>query len=198
MDPYISKTWLPEDPETTTDPWDFFDAVYCISLKHRTDRQRQARQEFQKVGLDHKVEFVLVDTHSYDCEQGIFQSHQLCLQKGLRSEADVILVFEDDIVFHGVTPKLIDNIVHFLRTNREWKIFFLGGLIDKAQKTEFSSVIKIRFRCSSHAYAVKGDLARHLISQSWSNVPYDSMLRNEANLAAFAARPGFAFQSSSC
>ncbi|MFO7801483.1 MAG: hypothetical protein R6V55_04195 [Desulfovermiculus sp.] len=183
--------------ETNTFCWDFFDAVYCISLKHRTDRQEQARKEFNKVGLGDKVQFVLVDRHPYDCEQGIFQSHQLCLHKGLASGAEVILIFEDDVVFHGVTPERISNIVHFLRCTRKWNIFFLGGLIDKAQKTNFPSVIKIRYRCSAHAYAVKRDTAARLHSRGWANVPYDSMLRNEADLAAFAAWPGLAFQSDS-
>ncbi len=197
MDSFFPNTAAQARVTTHPDPWDYFDAVYCISLKHRTDRQSQARKEFRKVGLGQKVEFVLVNTHPHDCEQGIFHSHLQCLHKGVSSGARVILVFEDDILFHDQAPKHLDNIVQFMRTRREWGIFFLGGLFDKAQKTNFPSVIKVRYRCSAHAYAVKREVAMYLLSRNWENVPYDTMLRKETGLAAFASWPGLAFQSAS-
>ena len=37
--------------------WDFFDRLYCISLREREDRRKSALQEFSKVGLADRVEF---------------------------------------------------------------------------------------------------------------------------------------------
>jgi len=40
---------------TETTPWDFFDRLYCISLKQREDRRQSAVEEFAKVGLADRV-----------------------------------------------------------------------------------------------------------------------------------------------
>jgi len=42
----------------TSEYWEFFDRVYCISLVNRTDRRAEAQKQFEKVGLQDKVEFV--------------------------------------------------------------------------------------------------------------------------------------------
>ena len=41
--------------------WSFFDKVYCISLVNREDRRIEAREQFARVGLADRVEFLLVE-----------------------------------------------------------------------------------------------------------------------------------------
>ena len=71
--------------------WDYFDKIYCISLEERPDRQKEAGLQFNDVGLSNKVEFVIVKKHPDDCEQGIYESHILCMKKGIQAGADTIV-----------------------------------------------------------------------------------------------------------
>ena len=69
--------------------WDFFDAVYCISLAGRPDRRKTAGRQFKTVGLLDRVEFVIAQKHLTDNEQGIYESHMTCIEKGLAAGADM-------------------------------------------------------------------------------------------------------------
>ena len=79
--------------------WDFFDKIYCITLTSRPDRMREAERQFAAVDLDGSVEFLLAEKDHENPERGIYQSHMLCLQKGLEAGARHILIFEDDVFF---------------------------------------------------------------------------------------------------
>jgi hypothetical protein len=71
----------------STVSWAYFDKIYCISLDERPDRREEAKTQFESVGLLERVEFVIVRKHPFDCEQGIFESHLLCMKKGLSAGA---------------------------------------------------------------------------------------------------------------
>ena len=71
------------EADTVTQYWDFFDKIYCISLEERPDRRKEAKIQFDKVGLSPKVEFYIAKKHPYDCEEGIYNSHLACIKKGL-------------------------------------------------------------------------------------------------------------------
>ena len=80
--------------EITAKNWEFFDKIYCISLNERADRREEAKRQFGKIGLLERVEFEIVEKHPHNIEQGIFESHLGCLEKGIRAGADAIAVFE--------------------------------------------------------------------------------------------------------
>lgn len=90
--------------------WSFFPSRHCISLEHRADRRESARGQFASVGLD-SIEFHLAVKHPLDPEQGIYESHMACLEKGLAAGAPVIAVFEDDILFHRFRPRILEDAV---------------------------------------------------------------------------------------
>ena len=71
--------------EISAKNWDFFDKIYCITLDERADRRADATAQFEKVGLADKVEFVIVKKHPHNIEQGIFESHLACMEKGIRA-----------------------------------------------------------------------------------------------------------------
>jgi len=79
--------------------WDFFDRLYCISLKEREDRRQSALEEFSKAGLADRVEFVIGERYSNNIEREVYESHMLCLRKGLEAGAENIVIFEDDVEF---------------------------------------------------------------------------------------------------
>jgi len=176
--------------------WDYFDRFYCISLIERSDRREEARAQFQRVGLYDRVEFVVVPKHPHNCEQGIYESHLMCIRKGLEAGAENMVIFEDDIVFERFKWENLARCVQFLKAHSKWDIFFLGCMMNSGVRTDFANIIKISYRCLSHAYVLNRPLAEKISGMPWRNLPYDMMLRTVVH-ESYAVSPAFAFQSAS-
>jgi GR25 family glycosyltransferase involved in LPS biosynthesis len=176
--------------------WDFFDKIYCISVCNRRDRRKTARREFARTGVLERVEFVLVDKHPDNPEQGIYASHLLCMNKGLDAGAKTILLFEDDIVFANFSAATLVSCCAALNRQSRWNALFLGCMVTAINKTSCPALASIRYQCLTHAYAVTADYARHLTACSWQGIPYDGLLKTE-NHHFFALQPMPAFQSNS-
>ncbi|MBL7225206.1 MAG: glycosyltransferase [Desulfobacteraceae bacterium] len=184
-------------PDNFATYWEYFDKIYCISLDERADRREQAKAQFRAVGLSDRVEFVVVKKHPVDCEQGIYESHILCMEKGIRALSGNIVIFEDDIVFDRFNPDTLEKCIDFLATNTDWKIMFLGCMVKKSAKTDSRSVLKVRFRSLSHAYVLTREFAETIVKISWQKIPFDDMLRDIKDDQMYAVYPSFAFQSNS-
>jgi len=177
--------------------WRFIDKVYCINLSTRPDRKRSALSEFDRVGLGDRVEWMTVEKHPTDTERGIFEAHVACLRAGLDAGADTILVFEDDVILPGFSKGVLARATEFMSSGTQWTVLFLGGFIDKAWRTSTPSVLRVKYRCSAHAYIVHRRLAEKMIHQPWSGQAYDVVLREMAGDETYAVYPAFACQSSS-
>ncbi|MBW2707814.1 MAG: glycosyltransferase [Deltaproteobacteria bacterium] len=177
--------------------WEYFDKIYCISLDERSDRRKEANAQFDAVGLLENVEFVIVKKHPIDCEQGIFESHLLCMQKGIFAGADNIVIFEDDVCFDRFSPQALKSSIDFLSVEPNWKILFLGCMVRGSRKTENKSVLNIDFRSLCHAYVIKSGFAQQLVTDSWQKTPFDDMLRDLRDHHFYAVYPSFAFQGNS-
>jgi len=177
--------------------WDYFDKVYCISLDTRKDRQKEANSQFEKVGLSGKVEFIIVKKHPLNSEQGIYESHISCIKKGIMAGAKNILIFEDDIIFDGFAPCLLQNCTDFLSTEKNWNILFFGCLVKGIEKKSYPSILKIQYRCSAHAYLLNRNFAENIVKKEWNNIAFDDMLASYHQDGFYTVYPSFAFQSSS-
>ena len=177
--------------------WEYFDKIYCISLDERSDRRKEAKAQFDAVGLLNSVEFVIVKKHPIDCEQGIFESHLLCMKKGLSAGADNIVIFEDDICFDRFSPQVLKSSIDFLSAEPNWKMLFLGCMVKGSRKTENKSVLNIDFRSLCHAYVISPGFAQRLVEDSWQETPFDDMLRDLTDNHFYAVYPSFAFQGNS-
>jgi len=179
------------------EPWAFFDRIYCISVDDRHDRRDQAKREFAAVGLGERLEFVLVARHPDDPAKGIFESHLLCLKMGLAAGARHILIFEDDVFFRDFDPRILDEACSHLCGLKNWDALFLGAITSGSRKifviSGGGSLVRIQYRCLSHAYAVNAPFAQRLLAQEWSGIPYDGVLRR-LNADFFAVSPMCAFQ----
>ena len=184
-------------PDNFAKCWECFDKIYCISLHERDDRREQAKDQFRAVGLADRVEFVVVRKHPVDCEQGIYESHILCMQKGLRANSGNIVIFEDDIIFDRFSLDTLDKCIDFLATNTDWKIMFLGCMVRKSAKTDNSSVLKIKFRSLCHAYVLTREFAETIVKIPWQQIPFDDLVRDIKDDRMYAVYPSFAFQSNS-
>jgi GR25 family glycosyltransferase involved in LPS biosynthesis len=176
--------------------WDFFDKFYCISVSEREDRRATAKKQFALLGLSHKVEFVLVDKHATDPEQGIYESHMLCMKNGIRAGAETFVIFEDDVIFDRFQPETLDRCTAFLSSAPDWKMCHFGCMVKRSRKTGNPSVRKIRYRSLTHAYAVHRPFAETLSSNPWKGIPYDDFLQTFRD-DVYILYPTFAFQSDS-
>jgi len=184
-------------PDNFATYWEYFAKIYCISLYERVDRREQAKAQFRAVGLADKVEFVVVKKHPVDCEQGIYESHILCMEKGIRADSGNIVIFEDDIVFDRFNPDTLEKCIDFLATNTGWKMMFLGCMVEKSAQTDNRSVLKIKFRSLAHAYVLSRELAETIVKIPWQKIAFDDMLRDIQDNRMYAVYPSFAFQSNS-
>jgi hypothetical protein len=175
------------------DGWDFFDRIYCISLEEREDRRRAAAAQFSKVGLDGKCEFVIVQRHPSDVEQGIYESHMTCLRKGIEAGAKRIVVFEDDILFDRFDPDRFRRCTRFLADHPDWKVLLLGALIRSSRKTEEPAVQEVRYQSLAHAYALNRPYAEALAYKPWEGVVLDTLFRPLKD-HIYAVNPMFGFQ----
>jgi len=174
--------------------WAFFDKTYCISLDERKDRRQEAGRQFRAVGLADRVEFVIVKKHPVDNERGIYESHMECFCRGIRAGARTMLIFEDDIVFDRFSTQVLSDCVDFLSTHTDWKILFFGCLASGSRRIANASVLKVRYRSLTHAYAVQRSFAETLLTLPWRQLPYDLLL-SSLSAEYYAAYPSFAFQS---
>ena len=182
--------------ETPDKYWEYFDKFYCISIDERADRRDEARVQFAKVGLADKVEFVRVRKHPHNCEQGIYESHMACIRKALQAGAASMVIFEDDIQFDRFSPAGLKDCVDFLSGTGHWNALFFGCLVSGSRKTENKSILKIKYRCLAHAYALNRQFAKSLADTRWQGAPYDEILRSRPD-HYYAVYPSFAFQSNS-
>jgi len=172
-------------------------AFYCISLRNRTDRQNEARSQFIAVGMADRVEFVIVEKHPRDVEQGIYESHLKCMQKGIDAGAERILIFEDDVIFDRVTPEHVARASEFLHTHKNWHMLLLGALISRSWPTDHPSIRRVRYRSLTHAYVIHRRLAEQILQQTWHKVPFDDFLKYLKDPETYALYPSIAFQSNS-
>jgi len=180
-----------------TAAWDYFDKIFCISLSHRTDRREEAGRQFAAVGLSDRVEFLIVEKDSEDPERGCYESHLACLRKGLEAGAELIVVFEDDILFSRFTPDRLDQAASFCRRHQKFQVLFLGCLVRGSRRTDYPGIRNISFRCSAHAYVIPRRFAEILVRSPWREIAYDDFLRTFSDGEMYALCPSFAFQSNS-
>ena len=176
-----------------TNVWDFFDRIYCISLKQREDRRSSARKEFSKVGLGGRVEFVIVERLDYDFEQQVYESHMMCLRKALAAGAQNIVVFEDDVEFDRFDADRLRNCTQYLQQHPQWKVLLFGALIRSSSKTSLPCLQKVRYQSLTHAYALNRHYAETLANEPWQGIVNDTLFRPLRD-DVYAVYPMFAFQ----
>ena len=177
-----------------TNGWNFFDRIYCISLEDREDRRQAADAAFSKVGLTGKVEFVIVQRHPFNVEQGMYESHITCLRKGLEAGAKRIVVFEDDIVFDRFDAERFKQCTQFLVEHPDWKVLLLGALIRSSRRTTNPFIQKVGYQSLAHAYALNRPYVKTVAYQPWQGTIIDTLFRPLTD-HIYAVYPMFAFQN---
>ncbi|MTW22029.1 glycosyltransferase [Allochromatium palmeri] len=173
--------------------WDFFDAIYCITLASRPDRMQAAKEQFARVDLEERIEFVVVARDEEDPVRGIFSSHQRCLSQALAAGAQHILIFEDDVFFRQHNPERLREACRFLEDIGTWDGFALGCLTRSSRPTNRRGVVRIRYQCLTHGYALNRPFAKRILQESWQGVPIDTLIHRLGG-EFYALHPMCAFQ----
>ena len=117
-------------------PFDFFDAIFCINLGFRADRWSQCLKKFKNFNIEKKVErfsAIRILDKNYNCSKFLAQcgcslSHfevcKLAKKRGYKN----YLVLEDDFEFifnKKKTFNLLNKCIYDLPN--DWDMFYIGG-----------------------------------------------------------------------
>jgi GR25 family glycosyltransferase involved in LPS biosynthesis len=109
--------------------YNYFDAIVCISLKYRKDRQEQVDQVFKDLGIQNRVSYHLADKSPLGGMYGCFESHINVIKKAYDDGLENVLIFEDDIYpTASYSPKMIQVGIDFMKKlpSSSWDIFYYG------------------------------------------------------------------------
>jgi hypothetical protein len=107
-------------------PFDFFDAIYCINLEGAAERWQCASARFERIGIGGRIRrFPAVPTPSNQ-HIGCALSHRTIIEEAFRQGLKNILVFEDDVVLTRDALIHLDIALREL-TGRDWDLLYLGA-----------------------------------------------------------------------
>jgi glycosyl transferase, family 25 len=176
-------------------PWDFFDAIYCINLEKEVKRREKASNIFNRFGIPVTFFKGIPDKIS---NKGCLASHKaiynLALQKGYKK----IFIFEDDII---PTKELTSDKVKYCTDFMEryhWDIFYFGAVSSTFNyhqiKSPVKNIYKIKGICA-HAYALNNSALQKLKDIEWEpKNPLDYIIRDDDTLENYAIYPSLFYQ----
>lgn len=107
-------------------PYDFFDRIVCINMKHRKDRYDGVNRVFAQIGIKNKVQFLHAEKALQGGMYGCFKSHINVIQDAYNSGISRLLVFEDDVYpTTSYSTYMINLGVEFMQSH-VWDIFYYG------------------------------------------------------------------------
>ncbi len=106
-------------------PFNFFDAIYCINLDSAVDRWQAVMTRFEALGIAPRIRrFPGIPTPNP--HMGCALSHRAIVQEARRHGLKNVMVFEDDVVFTRDAAAHLKTAVHEL-DGRDWGLFYLGA-----------------------------------------------------------------------
>ena len=149
-------------------PFDYFEAIYCINLDRRTDRWAQVKKEFEKVGIqDRVIRFSAVETP----ENGHFwcmASHRTIIQRAKNAGWKNVLVLEDDIIIRKPI-RYFETLFNELK-NIKYDVGYLWGRLGKMTicKKKFKNCVITNGISCTHAIIYSENIYDYLLK----NIPY--------------------------
>lgn len=145
------------------------DAVYCISLKERSDRRALFRETVQCM-IENPVTFHVVARH-VDPVRGCYESHQEVARRALESGAKRVLIFEDDVKPYELKASQVWFINRFLCT-RKFEALHLGYSMGRTWLTWFPFIARGRV-VALHAYILSKEGCQRLVDTPYDCTPVD-------------------------
>jgi len=154
--------------------WNKIGSAYCINLKSRKDRLKEASRVFKKIKLD--INFHVVDKHPNGGTQGCFESHIQIITKAFERGDERCIIFEDDATpTKYLNNKVLRKCIRFMDKHKTWNIFYLGVLPDiRRYPTHIieKGIYKLQGICT-HAYVIHRRLMEKLANMKYAGIPID-------------------------
>jgi len=144
--------------------FDFFEQIYCINLKHRTDRWQSCLSQFSSLDIierANRVEAVIYENPKLNKKQnaqiGCALSHYNILKEAQKNNCSSIVVLEDDFLFLKDKESLNEEInKSTAELPKDWDIFYFGAFFvngyDYAATEKYSkNLIKAKTCLCAHA-----------------------------------------------
>ena len=140
-----------EENKLTSNPFSFFDKIYCISMSEKSLNWTQAKKQLKILGIYERTERIqAIKEEKY--WEGCRKSHQLCVRDAKKSGAKSILILEDDFVFMSRDMKLLGSTLNNLK-KYDWELFYLGAIVEKKLKDLEDNLCSAKV-WATHAYAI--------------------------------------------
>jgi GR25 family glycosyltransferase involved in LPS biosynthesis len=151
--------------------FDFFEQIYCINLKSRSDRWENCISQFSDLGISERVERregILCGHPALSKKQnaqiGCALSHYNILKEAQKNSYSNVLVFEDDFLFlKDKRSVAVDINKSINELPEDWDIFYFSGFFvkgyDYAAAEKYSENLiraKTCFCTHAMAYSKKG------------------------------------------
>lgn len=149
---------------------DAFDRAYIINLEDRSDRRRGCEREFQKLGIEVPSEKIRFYTAIRPTEQGLFPtlgsrgsftSHRAVLDLAIQDDLKNLLVFEDDICFRDIEPRVLEKMANEL-SRISWDVIYFGYEYPRIGAVEGPLIPCPGVTIGGHFYAVNGAFMREM------------------------------------
>lgn len=147
-----------------SNPFDYFDEIYCINLDKRTDRWEHAQEEFKKVDILDRVQRFSAISHS-DGRIGLIKSNVEIIKIAKQKKLNNILIFEDDFEF------LLDNPLEVLQKSIDqsngidWHLFYLGANTHEKLIKFKPNLILLKKAFATHSLAYSKHAYDHFINK---------------------------------
>ncbi len=178
-----------------------------ISLESRTDRRERFLPRFAAANLDAEW-FKGVDANSLRGDprgfldvrkRSLALGKRLILREAERRNAEAVLIFEDDAVFH---PEFLDR-VEALTMPDDWSIFYFGCQHIETPEAVAPGLFRVSRALDGHAFAVRRNYyavvrasmrggAKGTVGELHSDVLLSSL---HGIIPTYAAHPNLAWQA---
>ena len=154
-------------------PFDFFDAIYCINLDEATERWRSVSGQFERAGIAGRIRrFSAISTPS-NLHIGCALSHRSIVQEAQRHGLKNVLVFEDDVILTGDALSHLHTAVREL-DGRDWDLLYLGAcrwehkfpMVDGCTRLQHAGPVTC-----AHAIAYRESTYRRILEEVPADVP---------------------------
>ena len=114
--------------EEVTNPFVFFDAVFCLNLDDRPDRWHASRDRFARLGIDWLVERFPAILTPHNHHQGCALSFRAMVAEAQRRDLESVLIVEDDVIWMetDTTKHVLAQALAELN-DQPWDLLYLGG-----------------------------------------------------------------------
>lgn len=96
--------------------------IGCINLLEREDRYRMMSEQFERMGILHKIHWHRPHRHPSGGRVGCFESHLEVFKAALEAEVPFAVVVEDDVKFvqPGTSERTFQKLIDLMECGIEW------------------------------------------------------------------------------